>query len=51
MGQARMGDIGLQWNPKKCNVLPVKRGSAVQDSKRCVVGAMSEDCKKVSGNI
>ena len=46
MAQVTMGDIGLQWNPKKCNVLHVRRGSAVQDSERCVVGTMSVDCMK-----
>ena len=27
-----MQNIGLHWNPKKCNVLHVKRGSQVQDA-------------------
>ena len=25
-------DMGLHWNPKKCNVLHVKRGNQVQDA-------------------
>ena len=27
-----MQDMGLHWNPKKCNVLHVKRGTQVQDA-------------------
>ena len=27
-----MHDMGLHWNPKKCNVLHVKRGNQVQDA-------------------
>ena len=27
-----MQDMGLHWNPKKCNVLHVKRGNQVQDA-------------------
>ena len=46
MAQVMMGDIGLQWNPKKCNVLHKRRGSAVQDSERSVVRTMSVDCIK-----
>ena len=34
MDQTTMGDIGLQWNHKKCNVLHVRRGITVQDSER-----------------
>ena len=55
MAQVTMGEIGLQWNPKKCIVLHVRRGSAVQDSERCEVGTTSVDCIEglalsVSGN-
>ena len=27
-----MQDIGLQWNPKKCNVIHVRRGKQVEDA-------------------
>ena len=27
-----MQDLGLHWNPKKCNVFHVKRGNQVQDA-------------------
>ena len=27
-----MNDIGLQWNPKKCNTIHVKRGVLVNDA-------------------
>ena len=29
-----MQDMGLHWNPKKCNVLHVKRGNQVQNKVR-----------------
>ena len=29
---AAMQDIGLQWNPKKCNVIHVRRGKQVEDA-------------------
>ncbi|XP_068707674.1 uncharacterized protein [Montipora foliosa] len=29
---AAMGDIGLTWNPKKCNVIHVRKGAQVHDA-------------------
>ena len=46
MAQTTMGDIGVQWNPKKCNVLHVRRAITAQDSERCVMRTMSVDCLK-----
>lgn len=41
-----MGDIGLQWNPKKCNRLHVRMGITLKDSEGYVMGTMSVDCLK-----
>ena len=40
MAQTTMGDIGLQWNPKKYNVLHVRR---VSGSTRTVTARLLDD--------
>ena len=46
MAKVTMGDIGLQWNPKKCNVLHVRRGVQLWNPEGCRVGQTTIDCLK-----
>ena len=48
MTKEAMEDIGLQWNPKKCNVLNVRRGVPVDipegfKSGKTVIDSLKED--------
>ncbi|XP_068750863.1 uncharacterized protein [Montipora capricornis] len=46
MTEEAMGDIGLLWNPKKCNVLHVRRGVIDKTSQGFKAGQTAIDCLK-----
>ena len=46
MAKVMMGDVGLQWNPKKCNVLHVRSGVQLWNPEGCMVGQTTIDCLK-----
>ena len=46
MTEEAMGDIGLLWNPKKCNVLHARRGVIDKTSQGFKAGQTAIDCLK-----
>ena len=47
MTKEAMEDIGLQWNPKKCNVLNVRRGVPVDIPEGLSLIHISEPTRRV----